>query len=276
MVEVGTTNKTRLSDYEKAITPNTAMILKVHRSNFEVVGFTEEVAVAELAAFAKMRGLPFLYDIGSGLIRKPKKLPLEKEPDVKSAIADGANLVAFSCDKLLGGCQAGIVAGGKDVIAKLKKAPMMRALRVDKLTLAVLSSVIRSYFNDESLLRNIPLFAMLEQSPETLRDKAERLLQALQARNVAARVVDSVGRCGGGTLPLLELPSSAVLLVSASKSQKERSQFAERVFQALHRVEPPVVGILRQGEVLFDVLTLSEEEIPQVAANIAQVLEEQI
>lgn len=275
MVEVGTTNKTRLSDYEKAITPNTAMILKVHRSNFEVVGFTEEVSVAELADFSRQRGLPFLYDIGSGLIRKPKNLPLEKEPDVKSAIADGADLVAFSCDKLLGGCQAGIVAGGKDVIAKLKKAPMMRALRVDKLTLAVLSSVIRSYFNDETLLRNIPLFAMLEQSPETLREKAERLLQALQARNVAARVVESVGRCGGGTLPLLELPSSAVLLVSASQSQKERSQFAERVFQALHRVEPPVVGILRQGEVLFDVLTLSEEEISLVAANIAQVLEAQ-
>jgi len=275
MVEVGTTNKTRLSDYEKAITPNTAMILKVHRSNFEVVGFTEEVSVAELADFSRQQGLPFLYDIGSGLIRKPKNLPLEKEPDVKSAIADGADLVAFSCDKLLGGCQAGIVAGRSEVIAKLKKAPMMRALRVDKLTLAVLSSVIRSYFNDETLVSQIPLFGMLEQSAETLRDKAERLQQALQARNVVARVVESVGRCGGGTLPLLELPSFAVMLVSASKSQKERSQFAERVFLALHRAEPPVVGILRQGEVLFDVLTLSQEEIPLVADRIAQVLEAQ-
>ncbi|OQA33542.1 MAG: L-seryl-tRNA(Sec) selenium transferase [Betaproteobacteria bacterium ADurb.Bin341] len=275
MVEVGTTNKTRLSDYKQAITANTAMILKVHRSNFEVVGFTEEVSVAELAAFSRQHRLPFLYDIGSGLIRKPKNLPLEKEPDVKSAIADGADLVAFSCDKLLGGCQAGIVAGRQEFIAKLKKAPMMRALRVDKLTLAVLSSVIRSYFNDATLLAHIPLFAMLEQSPEVLRDKAERLQQALQTHNVQAKVVDSIGRCGGGTLPMLELASFAVMLVSASKSQKERSQFAERVFMALHEAEPPVVGILRQGEMLFDVLTLSEEDIALVAGQIARVLGEQ-
>jgi len=274
MVEVGTTNKTRLSDYEKALTPHTALIMKAHRSNFDMVGFTEEVTVADLAALAHRRGLPFLYDIGSGLIRRPQGLPLTGEPDVASAIADGSDLVAFSGDKLLGGPQAGIVAGKKELIALLKSAPMMRALRVDKLTLAVLSSVVRSYFNDESLVRDLPLFAMLEQSEERLEKKASALLRALQAENVAAQVVRSVGRCGGGTLPSLELPSRAVMLLSGKNAQKERSLFAEKVFSALHAIDRPIVGILRQGDMLFDVLTLAEEDIPYVAAETARVLRE--
>ncbi len=275
MVEVGTTNKTRLSDFEKAITPNTALIMKAHRSNFDMIGFTEEVPVGELAALAHRHGLPFLYDIGSGLIRRPRGLPLEGEPDVASAVADGADLVAFSGDKLLGGPQAGIVAGRRELIARLKEAPMMRALRVDKLTLAVLSSVARSYFDDRSLVRDLPLFAMLEQPEERLQEKAAALLKALQAENVTAKLAASVGRCGGGTLPSLELPSRAVQILSGKGAQKERSLFAERLFAALHRCERPIVAVLRQGDIFFDVLTLDAADIPYVAAETARILREE-
>ncbi|MFH2034091.1 MAG: L-seryl-tRNA(Sec) selenium transferase, partial [Candidatus Margulisiibacteriota bacterium] len=141
MVEVGTTNKTRLSDYENAVTENTALIFKAHKSNYSIKGFSEEVGIKELAEFSRKKGIPFVYDIGSGLLRKPKNLNLEGEPDVRSALKDGAYLVCFSGDKLLGGPQAGIIAGKKELISKLAKAPLMRALRVGKMTIAGLSAV---------------------------------------------------------------------------------------------------------------------------------------
>jgi L-seryl-tRNA(Ser) seleniumtransferase len=272
LVEVGTTNKTKLSDYDKAITGNTAMIVKAHRSNFDIVGFTEEVSVQELANLAHKRGLVFLYDIGSGLIRKPKNLPLENEPDVESAVAAGADLVAFSGDKLLGGPQAGIVVGKKEYIAQIRTAPMMRALRVDKLTLAALGSVTRSYVTDTTLRENIPLFSMLGQSDEVLKQRAEELSKKLHAYNVSSNVVKSTARCGGGTLPSLEIPSYAVTLLSGKRSQKERSLFAERIFNKLHHSERPIIGILRQGEILFDVLTLADEDLSSIAEAISRVL----
>jgi L-seryl-tRNA(Ser) seleniumtransferase len=275
LVEVGTTNKTKRSDYERAITGNTAMIMKAHRSNFDIIGFTEEVSVQELADLSHQRGLPFLYDIGSGLIRKPKNLPLEKEPDVESAIIAGADLVAFSGDKLLGGPQAGIVAGKKEYIAALRKAPMMRALRVDKFTLAALCSVARSYVTDKTLIENIPLFSMLEQTEQVLKHKADELLKELQTQNVAASIVKSTGRCGGGTLPSLEIPSYAVMLLSDKGSQKERSAFAGQVFNKLHHSKRPIIGILRQGELWFDVLTLAEADFSFIAEEIARVLRDE-
>jgi len=274
MVEVGTTNKTKFSDYEKAISADTAMIVKAHRSNFDIVGFTEEVSVRDLASLAHQRGLAFLYDIGSGLIRKPKNLHLEKEPDVESAIAAGADLVAFSGDKLLGGPQAGIVVGKEEYIAKIRKAPMMRALRVDKLTLAALGSVTRSYVTDTTLRENVPLFLMLGQSDEELRQRADELAKKLHACNVSACVVKSVARCGGGTLPSLEIPSYAVQLVSGKSSQKECSEFAERIFNNLHQTERPIIGILRQGEISFDVFTLEDKDLSSVADEIFRVLGE--
>lgn len=275
MVEVGTTNKTRLSDYEKAITQNTAMIFKAHRSNFDIVGFTEEASVHEIAEFSHKKGIPFLYDIGSGLIRKPKNLNLESEPDVESAILDGADLVAFSGDKLLGGSQAGVVAGRKEFISKLKTAPMMRALRVDKLTLATLSSVIRSYFNDKTMIENIPLFSIIEQTPEQLKKKAEELVRKFNSFNVSAKVVRTEGKCGGGTLPGVKIESYGAVIVSNKGNQKERSDFAEKIFRSLHELERPVVGILKQGEIIFDVLTLDHKDFEYIAENVSQIVGEQ-
>ncbi len=174
MVEVGATNRTRIADYEKAITRNTAVIFKAHKSNYAITGFVEEASLEQCAALAKKKRLPFVYDLGSGLLRKVRSLPLEGEPDAASSIAAGADLVLFSGDKLLGGPQAGIIAGKKKLVARLAKAPLMRALRVGKLTMAALSSACRSHLEDESLVKNNPTFAMLSRDRDEIRQRAER------------------------------------------------------------------------------------------------------
>jgi L-seryl-tRNA(Ser) seleniumtransferase len=272
MKEVGTTNKTHYPDYENAINDNTALILKVHQSNYVIEGFTEEVPLKELIKLAHSRGLPMLYDIGSGLLRKPGNLPLEDEPDVKTSLNEGADLVMFSGDKLLGGPQAGLVVGKKELIARLKKAPMMRALRVGKLTLAALSSVIRGYFDDRTLLKTNPLFSILEQTHDDLMKKIHILYSQLTGARVKNKIVDSMGQSGGGTLPTLKIKSVAIVLVCEEKSQNQRSRFAENVFRQLLGLKVPIVGILRQGEVWFDVLTIPKDQLSYVAASIIKAV----
>lgn len=275
MIEVGTTNKTHPADYENAITENTALILKVHRSNYFIAGFTEEVPLKELVKLAHNKGLPVLYDIGSGLLRKPGNLPLAEEPDVNTSLSEGADMVTFSGDKLLGGPQAGIAAGKKEMISRLSKAPMMRALRVGKLTLSALATVIRSYFDDRSLIESLPLFAMLERTGEDLKASAETLAAQLTKAGIKARVVKSTGQCGGGTLPHLKIDSFAAALTSNQKSQNERSAFAEEMFQELLNLDYPIVAILRKGEILFDVLTLSQEYFPYITDAVSKILSSQ-
>ncbi|UCH93703.1 MAG: L-seryl-tRNA(Sec) selenium transferase [Candidatus Aminicenantes bacterium] len=272
MVEVGTTNKTHRSDYENAVNENTALMLKVHTSNYVIQGFTEEVSLKELVKLAHSRDLPVLYDIGSGLLKKPKNLPLEQEPGVKTSIAEGADLVFFSGDKLMGGPQSGIIVGKKCLISRLNGAPMMRALRVGKLTLAALSSVIRSYFNDQHLKNSLPLFSMLEQSEKELEKRARTLYRKLTGLGVKARIVRSTGQCGGGSLPALKINSFAVAVVSDRQSQKTRSRFAEKLFAKLLELDCPVMGILRQGEILFDVLTLSKSDISYITSAISEAV----
>jgi len=150
----------------------------------------------------------------------------------------------------------------------------MRALRVDKLTLAVLSSVIRSYFNDQTLVENIPLFAMLEQSEETLRRKAESLARELKAHNLVGKIVESTGQCGGGTLPNLRIKSFAVTVVSGNPKQKGQSLFAEKLFNKLHKLEKPIIAILKEGDIFFDVLTISKSDIPYIAEKISEAVGE--
>jgi L-seryl-tRNA(Ser) seleniumtransferase len=272
MVEVGTTNKTHLADYEKAIDENTALILKVHKSNYYIKGFSDEVPLKELVKLAHSGEIPVLYDIGSGLLRKPKNLPLREEPDVRTALREGADLVTFSGDKLLGGPQAGIIAGKSQWVSTLKKAPMMRALRVGKLTISVLSTVIRSYFNDRTLVESLPLFSMLGRTREDLKKSAGTLVSKLADSGITSRVVKSIGQCGGGSLPNLEIDSFAVSLTCEHKSQKKRSLFAGGVFRKLLDLDTPILGILRRGEILFDVLTLSEADFPYITAAISQIL----
>ncbi len=267
MVEVGTTNRTRVEDYENAITDKTRIILKAHRSNYFISGFTEEPEIAGMVELAHRHNLIFMYDLGSGLLRKPKGLPLESEPDVRTMIESGVDIVCFSGDKLLGGPQAGIITGKTKYIRPIAKAPMMRALRTGKLTLSALSAVIRCYIDDDSLKSRLPLFRMLDQSFDDLKLKAEELVEALKREDIKATVEESKAYCGGGTLPHLSIPSLAVQIIPP----KPDKTWAERAWKRLMQTEKPVVGVLREGKLMFDVYTIQPDQMPIIARWIADL-----
>ena len=245
LVEVGTTNRTRAADYERAIGPDTALLLRVHQSNFRVVGFTEQPRVDDLAAIARRHELPLLDDLGSGAL-----VDVEGEPTPAAALAAGADLVCFSGDKLLGGPQAGIVAGRSDLVEKLRRHPLHRALRSDKLTLAALEGTLALYLDRPE---EIPVLRMLREPEEIVRGRAERL-----ARATAGAVQETVARVGGGALPLAELPSFACAV-------------EEELAGALRSQEPPVIAVVRDGRTLLDCRTLTDAEADEVAAAVAAV-----
>ena len=271
MVEVGTTNRTRLADYERAIGPDTALLLKAHPSNFAMVGFTESVAVRELAQLAHDRGLPLLYDLGSGLLRRPQGLALEGEPDVQGALSDGADLVCLSGDKLFGGPQAGIIVGAHALVERCAKAPLMRALRVDKLTYAALQAVCTGVLRGtEALASTNPTLTFLSRGPDALQALAARLHTELVARGVDARVVDSNGQCGGGALPGRVIPSAGVEVIGPARPGGGHDPFAERLHQALLRGAPPVLAVLREGRLILDVLAVFDQQPPVLAEAVAR------
>ena len=242
LVEVGTTNRTRAADYERAIGEETALLLRVHQSNFRVVGFTEQPRVEELAAVARRHGLPLVDDLGSGVL-----VELADEPSARGSLAAGADLVTFSGDKLLGGPQAGIVVGRAELVEQLRRHPLQRALRADKLTLAALEGTLRLYLEPERALREVPVLRMLEEPVEAVRARADRL-----AAMVDGTVEETVGRVGGGALPLAELPSFACAV-------------GEELAPGLRNGEPPVIGIVRDGRLLLDCRTLADDELDEVA-----------
>jgi L-seryl-tRNA(Ser) seleniumtransferase len=243
--EVGTTNRTRASDYERVIGPETAVLLRVHQSNFRVVGFTEQPSVAELAAVAGRHGLPLVDDLGSGVL-----VHLEGEPSARESLAAGCDLVCFSGDKLLGGPQAGIVVGRAELVERLRRHPLQRALRADKLTLAALEGTLALYLEPGRALREVPVLRMLNEPLEAVRARAERLAAA-----VSGEVEETVGRVGGGALPLAELPSHACAV-------------EESLAAPLRAGDPPVVGVVRDGRLLLDCRTLSDGEANEVAAAV--------
>ena len=245
LVEVGTTNRTRAVDYERAVSEHTALLLRVHQSNFRVVGFTERAGIEELANVARQRSVPLLDDLGSGAL-----VELHDEPTARDSLAAGADLVCFSGDKLLGGPQAGIVAGRADLVEQLRRHPLHRALRIDKLGLAALEGTLLLYLEPEQALAEVPVLRMLRAEPSSIRARAERLASA-----VGGDVEETVGRVGGGALPLAELPSFACAI-------------QEELVGALRAHEPPVVGIVRDGRLLLDCLTLDDEEADEVAAAV--------
>jgi L-seryl-tRNA(Ser) seleniumtransferase len=244
LVEVGTTNRTRAKDYEKAVRAETALLLRVHQSNFRVVGFTEQPRLEELAAVAQRHGLPLLDDLGSGVLSE-----LPGEPSARESLAAGADLVCFSGDKLLGGPQAGIVVGRVDLVERLRVHPLHRAVRADKLTLAALEGTLRLYLDAPE---RIPVLRMLREDGAAVRARAERL-----AALVGGTVEETVARVGGGALPLAEIQSFACAV-------------EEPLAAPLRLGEPPVVGIVRDGKLLLDCRTLRNDEIDEVAAAVAQ------
>jgi L-seryl-tRNA(Ser) seleniumtransferase len=270
MVEVGTTNKTRLDDYRQAIGPKTAMLFKAHRSNYVISGFTEEVGLDDLAALGKESGIPVLFDLGSGLMRPLDNAVFDGEPDVRSALQSGVDLLCFSGDKLLGGPQAGIIAGRKDLIARLKKEPMLRALRVCKLTLALLEGACLSYLGDDKLLSKNSIHRTISRTKEDILDSAKQLKQLLEHSNISCEIIESQGQCGGGTLPAAVINSMSVQLIHG-ESNKIRSGYAEKMMQGLLRCDIPVLGILKQGSISFDMLCILQQEIKTVADAIVKV-----
>lgn len=262
MIEVGATNRTRISDYEKAITENTRVLFKAHKSNYYIGGFTEEAELEELTALAKKHKLLFIYDMGSGLLRKPGNLDLAEEPDVKSALKLGCDLISFSGDKLLGGPQAGIICGKKELISKLAKAPLMRALRVGKLTIAALSAVITSYFRDEDLLNDVPIFQLLNRDKTELESLGDKLRGYLSEHNLESELIASITQVGGGTLPHVKVNSLAVKLVLPSNTG------TKDLFLDLLKLPKPILAVLREGDIIFDLMTLFEHDLEYIASAV--------
>jgi L-seryl-tRNA(Ser) seleniumtransferase len=242
LVEVGTTNRTRAVDYEAAVGADTALLLRVHQSNFRTVGFSERPSVAELAAVAHRHGLPLVDDLGSGSF-----LPIADEPLARDALAEGADLVAFSGDKLLGGPQAGIVCGRADLVGRLRRHPLQRALRPDKLTLAALEGTLLLYLDPERAHEEVPVLRMLHEPLERIRSRADEL-----ARLTGGETVETEARVGGGALPLHVPPSVACAL-------------EEELAAALRDAPTPVVAVVRDGRTLLDCRTISDAEVAEVA-----------
>jgi L-seryl-tRNA(Ser) seleniumtransferase len=262
LVEVGTTNRTRLSDYETAITERTALLVKVHRSNFAMVGFTEETSVADLAILGRRRQVPVFHDLGSGNLVPLQSAELREELTVRTSIQAGADIVAFSGDKLLGGPQAGVIVGKKSVLERLKKHPLNRALRIDKLTVAALEATLQLY-RDGREDEAIPTRAALLAKPEVLLKRAQRLASLLGS--LPHRLVESQGRVGGGSMPLAAPKSWAVALPGVA---------AVEVHEKLRAGAPPVVARIVDDEVWLDVRCLEDAELEVVARAIANAVRE--
>ena len=267
MVEVGATNKTHLADYANAITPKTGLLLKVHSSNFRVVGFTEEVSLADLVALGAEHGVPVYEDQGSGVLIDLAPYGLPDEPTVRSSIEAGVDLVSVSGDKLLGGPQAGILAGTKPVIDRLKKHPLARALRLDKMTLAALEATLRLYLDPERALRDVPTLRMLTESPESVAARARTLVDRIVAATGEAfwvAAMPDVSRAGGGALPLADIPTTIVTL-----SPREMS--ANDLEAALRLGNPTIIARIRDARVVLDPRTLSDHEADLVVARLAEI-----
>ena len=269
LVEVGTTNKTHIKDFEDAISSDTAALIKVHPSNFRIVGFQHSVSTQELAALAHERGLWMLEDLGSGCLVSLDSQGLPSEPTVQETLAAGADVVCFSGDKLLGGPQAGIAAGKRSLIESMAKNPLMRALRVDKLILGALESTLLSYLDPDKAFKEIPVLSMLSQDPKTLEARANTLAMNLKRAMgddpMEIHVVPNEGKVGGGSLPQASLPSYAVGLRAAGMEAQELSA-------ALRKATPPIIGIEREGRVLLDVRTILPQEEGLVCSTIADAL----
>jgi L-seryl-tRNA(Ser) seleniumtransferase len=250
LVEVGTTNRTHDDDYRRAITPKTAAIVKVHRSNFTIEGFTSDVTVERLSFIAAEHGLPVIHDLGSGLLLPLDDYGLSGEPTASSALTTGATLVLMSGDKLLGGPQAGIILGQRDIVGKLRRNPFARAMRVDKLTLSALEATLRLYLEPERALKEVPVLAMLTERVEEIEARALSIVAALRSSNVDAEVQPSTASVGGGAFPTAEIASYAVVL----------TRDAERVEERLRQGDPAVISRIADGKVWIDLRSVLRRE----------------
>ena len=261
MREVGTTNKTKFSDYEKAINPNTGAIVVAHTSNFRVMGFTAGVEIRELKKLTQSHNIPILYDLGGGIIVNLEKLGLPYEPLVQDSIRDGADIVTFSGDKVLGGPQCGIIAGNKEYIKQIHANPIMRAVRCDKMTYAALEATLKLYINPDTLLKNNKTLRMLSESQESVKDRAERLFELLSPElryKYHVSIEESIAQTGSGALPLEEIKSFAISLL-------DKKNNIEKTAALLRNENPPVVGYIKNERLFLDLRTVTRKEVPVLA-----------
>lgn len=266
--EVGATNRTHVHDYERAITPETVALMRVHTSNYRIVGFHKEVTLPELVELGRAHDLPVIEDLGSGSLVDFTPHGLPGEPTVQAVVHGGADVVTFSGDKVLGGPQAGIIVGRRDIIQRMRKNPLNRALRCDKFTLAALEATLRHYLEPEKALKNVPTLRMITAAPEDLARRARSLATRLRRRLgevVRVRLRPDVSRVGGGSFPECDLPTTLVCLQPARGS-------ATALKQRLLDTTPPLLGRLEEQSFCLDVRTLTDEEFPLVLAALAQAL----
>ena len=259
--EVGTTNKTHLWDYDRAINEKTRALMKVHTSNYRIVGFSETPTLPELVELGHSRGLPVIEDLGSGCLVDLQQFGILGEPTVQDSVRAGVDVVSFSGDKLLGGPQAGIIVGKKAIVDKLKKHPLTRAMRVDKMTLAALEATLRSY--DAGLSSEIPTIAMLSAAPAYLQGKADQLCQLMLKAGIAAEVVATEGQVGGGSVPTQMLKSFAVAVQPAGVN-------LDQLEINLRLGSPAIVGRINHDRFLLDVRTLRENDFDAIVKAVAE------
>ncbi len=262
LVEVGTTNRTHDDDYRRAITPKTGAIVKVHRSNFAIEGFTADVSVEKLVFIAAEHGLPVIHDLGSGLMISLDEFGLAGEPTAEAAVQSGATLVLMSGDKMLGGPQAGIILGGAATVARLRKNPLTRAMRVDKLTLAALEATLRLYLDRDAALAQIPVLQMLTTPLDVLDSRARMVIDTLRGCGVVAEIVSSESSVGGGAFPTARIPSRAVAVPGQ----------ADRLETALRKGDPAVIGRIEDNRLLLDMRAVLPAEDGTLATAVAKAL----
>jgi L-seryl-tRNA(Ser) seleniumtransferase len=267
MIEVGTTNKTHLRDYEEAIGPDTALLLRVHRSNFQIVGFTEDVETPQLVDLGKRNGIPVVEDLGSGCLVDFSKYGLSRESTVQDALANGIDLVTFSGDKLLGGPQAGIILGRQDLVDAIKKNQLTRALRIDKLTLLALEETLNIYRDEKDALKAIPTLKMITEPYKNIKTKANRLLRMIGAIDKQAflvNILDGHSKVGGGALPLLDLPTRLICLTPQRLSAHQMDEW-------LKAFDPPIIVRVEDGNILLDARTIQDSEMKIVAMAVQEL-----
>ena len=267
LVEIGTTNKTHLEDYEDSISENTGAFLKVHTSNFKILGFTESVSIDELCKLGKEKNIPVIEDIGSGVLIDLSKYGLEYEPTVQDSIKAGVDIVSFSGDKLLGGPQAGIIVGKKKYIDKMKKNPLTRAFRIDKFTATILEMIFHEYLNEEDAIKNIPVLSLITKDIKEIEESANKLYEKLNPiKDMASvQIEDILSQIGGGSLPAERIKSKAITIMPKNIS-------TAALEEKLRLGENPVVGRISEDKLILDIRTILEDEIDILSEKIIDIL----
>ncbi|MCE5211901.1 MAG: L-seryl-tRNA(Sec) selenium transferase, partial [Deltaproteobacteria bacterium] len=265
--EVGTTNRTRLSDYEKAVNDKTGLIMKVHTSNYRIVGFTEEASIESLVELGKNRGIPVMDDLGSGCLIDLDLYGLQHEPTVRETVDKGVDVVTFSGDKLLGGPQAGIIIGKKEVLAKIKKNPLNRALRIDKFTLAALEATLMRYLNTADAPKKLRALKALTEPVDDVKKRAEELIEKLRKENFDSlkfSIREDFAAAGGGSLPTQQIPT--VLVAVENKNMP-----ATKMEEKLRKLDVPIIARVDKDEILLDLRTVAEDEFVFIVEGLKQI-----